>query len=127
MVAHVVTDAAGLHPDPGVAQRRGPDHRDRPRRRARRAFDYDEACQLVEARSGTVTRWRFDAAGRLVAESRDGDAVEHAYDAAGQLVTSRRADGSSTRHSYDPVGRRVRTEDSDGRRPRLRLVGRRAG
>ena len=62
-----------------------------------------------------MTRWRFDAAGRLVAESRDGDAVQHAYDAAGQLVTSRRADGRSTRHSYDPVGRRVRTEESDGR------------
>ncbi len=114
VVAHVVTDARG---STRTLVSRSDEGRitgiDRDGETTR--FDYDEACQLVGARSGTVARWRFDAAGRLVAESRDGDAVEHAYDAAGQLVTSRRADGSSTRHSYDPVGRRVRTEDSTGR------------
>ena len=87
------------------------------------SFDYDEACQLVEARSGTVTRWRFDAAGRLVAESRDGDAVEHAYDAAGQLVTSR----SRRRQQHPPLLRPGRTPGPHRgvRRPdpRLRLVG----
>ena len=80
------------------------------------SFDYDEACQLVEARSGTVTRWRFDAAGRLVAESRDGAAVEHAYDAAGQLV-----DEPTRRREQHPPLLRPRSDagsaprQSDGR------------
>ncbi len=78
-------------------------------------FGYDEACQLVEARSTTVASWRYDAAGRLVAETRDGSGVEHDYDAAGQLVLSRWTDGRTARHTYDPVGRRTRSEGSDGR------------
>lgn len=78
------------------------------------AYGYDQACQLIEARTGgSVTRWRYDAAGRLVAETVDGANRDFAYDAAGQLTTVSDPAGS-TRHAYDALGRRTRSEHSSG-------------
>jgi len=77
-------------------------------------FDYDAACQLIEARTnGSVDRWRYDDSGRLVAETVDGLTVDHTYDAAGQLLSSTDSE-RTTRYSYDGIGRRVREESTDG-------------
>ena len=82
-----------------------------------RSYSYDEACQLIEARTsgqeGEVVRWRYDPAGRLVAETRDGTTRELAYDAAGQLVSSE-LDGRVLTYSYDLQGRRTSVSDADG-------------
>ncbi len=82
----------------------------------RRAYGYDEACQLIEERadSGTVSTWRYDQAGRLVAESIGGVERVHSYDDAGQL-TSSVAGADQVAYAYDGSGRRVRAESSDGR------------
>jgi len=86
-------------------------------------YAYDGAHQLVEARirttSGTSTisstnRWRFDAAGRMVAESTDQAALLHVYDAAGQLLTSNDAEGREVRYTYDGAGRRTGERDNRG-------------
>ncbi len=86
------------------------------------AYEYDEAHQLVGLRTtgergDTVTRWRYDAAGRLVAETSEGATRELSYDAAGQLLSTVETDGTTTRssrYSYDGLGRRTRVERSDG-------------
>ena len=86
-------------------------------------YAYDGAHQLVEARirttSGTSTisstnRWRYDAAGRMVAESTDHAALLHVYDAAGQLLTSNDAEGREVRYTYDGAGRRTGERDNRG-------------
>ncbi|SDU81186.1 RHS repeat-associated core domain-containing protein [Microlunatus sagamiharensis] len=86
-------------------------------------YAYDGAHQLVEARirttSGTSTisstnRWRYDAAGRMVAESTDQAALLHVYDAAGQLLTSNDAGGREVRYTYDGAGRRTGERDNRG-------------
>ncbi len=97
------------------------------------SYAYDDAHQLVETRRGegadgagseVVTRWRYDAAGRLVAESGDGRTRELTYDAAGQLLatTERGADGAvrTTTFSYDGLGRRTGVESADGSTRELR-------
>ncbi len=77
-------------------------------------YDYDEARQLVEARTGeSVARWRYDASGRLVGESVDGATTTHAYDAAGQLVSTSGPAGNRA-YDYDAVGRRTRVSGDDG-------------
>ena len=79
------------------------------------AYSYDEACQLIEARTGgDVARWRYDAAGRLVAESHDGTTRELSYDAAGQLVSSRDHGGRALTYAYDGSGRRTTASAADG-------------
>jgi len=78
-------------------------------------YSYDEACQLIEARTGgSVTRWRYDASGRLIEESTDGSTVEHTYDPAGQLTTTTESAGRTRTHSYDGLGRRTGTTGNDG-------------
>ncbi|WP_180936505.1 RHS repeat-associated core domain-containing protein [Nocardioides ungokensis] len=79
------------------------------------SYAYDEACQLIEARSGgAAVRWRYDTAGRLVSESSDATTTEHTYDAAGQLVSSTGAGGQTLAYTYDPLGRRTRVDGDDG-------------
>lgn len=78
------------------------------------SYDYDQACQLIEARvGGSVARWRYDEGGRLVAEALDGSVTELAYDVAGQLLT-RRSEDVVTTYAYDGCGRRTGEERSDG-------------
>ncbi|HEY9293149.1 MAG TPA: DUF6531 domain-containing protein [Microlunatus sp.] len=82
-------------------------------------FDYDDACQLVATRlvdglGEHVSRWRYDLAGRLIAETQDGRPCQYVYDAAAQLISSTDV-GGTARHSYDGAGRRVRTSFADGR------------
>ncbi|WP_161606232.1 DUF6531 domain-containing protein [Microlunatus speluncae] len=80
------------------------------------AYGYDEACQLIEARldDGTVSSWRYDRAGRLVAESVAGSQRVHEYDTAGQLTATLAGD-DRTDYEYDQAGRRIRAESPDGR------------
>ncbi len=86
------------------------------------SYEYDGAHQLLATRTGPTapgstaseTRWRYDAAGRLVSESLDGATREYAHDAAGQLLSVTGPDGATTRHAYDGAGRRVRTDLPDG-------------
>lgn len=83
------------------------------------SYTYDHACQLIQARTSqptgnTVTGWRYDLGGRLVAETVDDVTVEHVYDLAGQLLTTRRAD-ARTSYTYDGLGRRTRADDGRGR------------
>ncbi|QBR92690.1 DUF6531 domain-containing protein [Nocardioides euryhalodurans] len=113
VVAHTVGDESGFtrtevhRDDQGriVGLTRGEDHT---------AFGYDQACQLVEARTGgSTTRWRYDLAGRLVAETAGDSTLEHHHDAAGQLVST--SDGTATaRYTYDGAGRRIREQSRDG-------------
>jgi RHS repeat-associated protein len=80
------------------------------------SYGYDEARQLMEARTGgSVTRWSYDAAGRLVSESTDGATTEHAYDAAGQLVATTEPGGRRRTFAYDLLGRRTCCTDDRGR------------
>lgn len=86
------------------------------------SYEYDGAHQLLATRTGSTapgsraseTRWRYDAAGRLVSESLDGSTREYVHDAAGQLLSVTGPDGTVTRHAYDGAGRRVRTDLPDG-------------
>ncbi|HET8970779.1 MAG TPA: hypothetical protein VFN19_06960, partial [Candidatus Nanopelagicales bacterium] len=87
-------------------------------------YGYDGACQLIQARTrraGTVslTRWRYDPAGRLVTESTldesaDEATVRHVYDQAGQLLTTIAADGHRLTYGYDRNGRRTSVSDHRG-------------
>lgn len=82
-------------------------------------FDYDQACQLIEASTAApdgsrVAKWRYDAAGRLVMETLDGMVRELSYDAAGQLVSSGEFDGRVVAYSYDGSGRRTSASATDG-------------
>ncbi|HEY9290710.1 MAG TPA: DUF6531 domain-containing protein, partial [Microlunatus sp.] len=87
-------------------------------------FDHDEACQLIEARLADahggmrVSRWRYDPAGRLVAETVDTAAGtryrEHHYDAAGQLTETDDSAVGRTEYAYDLAGRRIRASAADG-------------
>ena len=78
-------------------------------------FAYDSACQLERSLRGDAeaSQWRYDLAGRLVAESIEGTATEFAYDAAGQL-RSRASDTGTTTYAYDGLGRRTEVEECDG-------------
>lgn len=77
-------------------------------------YDYDAACQLIEARVGSDSvRWRYDASGRIVKESRPDGSREFAYDAGSQLLAVKGPEGTE-RHDYDELGRRVRTTFADG-------------
>ena len=134
VVAHTLTDADGAS---RTRIERDPDGRITALDRdgVTTTYAYDQACQLIEARLQTnpdgsdgpdgpggsgssVTTWRYDAAGRLVAESIDGVRIEHTYDAAGQLLTTTESGGGSTgrrlSYSYDELGRRTRVLDSRG-------------
>ena len=87
---------------------------------AHTAYSYDEACQLIEARTngqgGEVARWRYDPAGRLVRRrARDGTTRVLAYDAAGGLVSSE-LDGRVLTYSYDQQGRRTSVSDAESTR-----------
>ncbi|MGL3807884.1 DUF6531 domain-containing protein [Paeniglutamicibacter sp. R2-26] len=78
-------------------------------------FAYDSACQLERALRGDAeaSQWRFDLAGRLVAESIGGVATEFSYDAAGQLRSRTGAAGTTT-YAYDGLGRRTAVVEADG-------------
>jgi RHS repeat-associated protein len=83
-------------------------------------YSYDPACQLIEARirgagGQSVTRWNYDAGGRLVAESIDDATIEHVYDIAGQLLATVDADGRRLFYTYDSQGRRTLASDERGR------------
>ncbi|PYY46543.1 DUF6531 domain-containing protein [Curtobacterium sp. MCBD17_023] len=82
----------------------------------RRTYTHDAAAQLVGALddSGRGRTWRYDAAGRLVAETVGGAELRHEYDAAGQLVATTGADGARTEYVHDGLGRRVRRTAPDG-------------
>ncbi|MFL4479905.1 DUF6531 domain-containing protein [Paeniglutamicibacter sp. ORCA_105] len=78
-------------------------------------FFYDAAFQLERSMrgDGVVSQWRYDLAGRLVAESVDGLGAALAYDAAGQLRS--RTDEAGTRtYAYDGLGRRTEAVEPDG-------------
>ena len=82
-------------------------------------FDYDQACQLIEASTAgpegaRAAKWRYDAAGRLVMETLDGKVRELSYDAAGQLVSSGEFDDRVVVYSYDGSGRRTSASATDG-------------
>lgn len=79
------------------------------------AYAYDAACQLVRmsGADGTVTEWRYDAAGRLARETVDGQTRDYEYDAAGQLRV-RSTDDTATTYDYDGAGRRTAAHAQDG-------------
>ncbi|HET8970953.1 MAG TPA: EndoU domain-containing protein [Candidatus Nanopelagicales bacterium] len=87
-------------------------------------YGYDGACQLIEARtrragSESLSRWRYDPAGRLVTESTldesaDEATIRHVYDLAGQLLTTIGADGHRLSYGYDGNGRRTSVSDDRG-------------
>lgn len=71
-------------------------------------FDYDDACQLVGARSERgSSSWSYDDAGRLVSETGRHGQRSFRYDAAGQLLSVSDAAGQSTLYAYDAQGRRI--------------------
>ncbi|GIW72494.1 MAG: hypothetical protein KatS3mg102_2036 [Planctomycetota bacterium] len=74
---------------------------------------------LVEDASGRTSyfeRYRFDAAGRLVAWSDPDGEHRFEYDALGRLVLAQWADGTTERFRYDPAGNAL--EQPGGRRLR---------
>ena len=114
VVGHSITDADGV-----VRTEIGRDDDGRIRSVERddvtTTFDYDEARQLIESQvGGERVYWRYDAAGRVVAETRVDGTRDYCYDVGGQLLAVDGPEGT-TRHRYDEVGRRVRTEFADGR------------
>lgn len=127
VVAHSSTDGEGAtrtvlerDEDGRIVRIRRAERGPSTRAEATTEYSYDGARQLIEARSRdggreTTSRWRYDAAGRMVAETVDGAVSEHLYDLAGQLLSSVGAEGSRTSYRYDGLGRRVRAEDSGGR------------
>ena len=83
-------------------------------------------ASLAAASGGATTRWRYDAAGRLVTESLpDGRCVEHEYDAAGQLTASRAGDAPRRTPTTPPVA--VPAASSRTARSRSTRGARRAG
>ncbi|QWC84613.1 hypothetical protein KLP28_13715 [Nocardioidaceae bacterium] len=125
-LASVVTGATASDPGAMTWLERDSDGRVTAVRRTGDAvdsYDFDAAGQLVGVRQdGVRTRFRYDAAGRLVAETRD-EAGPHedphrtmchrTFDAAGQLVSTE-TDGEVTTHVYDAAGRRVADRRPDG-------------
>jgi RHS repeat-associated protein len=115
LVEHTVTT-----PDGGTTTRIDRDEDDRitaitgPDGRV--TYRHDAAAQLVSALDddGAGRTWRYDAAGRLVAETVDGAERRHEYDAAGQLVATTGPDGARTVYVHDGLGRRVRRTAPDG-------------
>ena len=82
-------------------------------------YTYDGANQLIGTRtangdSTTTSGWRYDAAGRLIAETLDDAMIRHAYDLAGQLLESVAADSGRTTYTYDRAGRRTETPTAPG-------------
>nr|WP_254456358.1 DUF6531 domain-containing protein [Paeniglutamicibacter quisquiliarum] len=78
-------------------------------------YAYDGACQLerMQEADGTVTTWRYDAAGRMVAETANGHTTASTYDAAGQLLATATGAGR-TEYTYDASGRRTAGTGPDG-------------
>lgn len=79
-------------------------------------YAYDQACQLVEARTtgGQVSSWTYDQLGRVTSATAAGDTTRFVYDAASQLVEKVSDEGRHTCFSYDATGRRVSQETDDG-------------
>jgi RHS repeat-associated protein len=76
------------------------------------------------AADGRVSRYAYDALGRMTAATADGYAVQFAYDAAGRLIQERQgelegAGLASTDHVLDALGRRTATQLPDGQRLRF--------
>ncbi|GAA3619405.1 DUF6531 domain-containing protein [Microlunatus ginsengisoli] len=123
VVAHILTDGDGASrtaierdADGRIVQIRrddaaGPEITD---------YGYDGACQLVQARTrrddgtGSLARWRYDPAGRLIAETVDEATRRHVYDLAGQLLATIDADGRRLTYDYDGAGRRTKVSDERG-------------
>ena len=78
-------------------------------------YAYDGACQLerMQEADGIITTWRYDAAGRLVAETANGHTTAFTYDAAGQLLATTTGAGT-TGFTYDASGRRTAGTGPEG-------------
>ncbi|MGV9242762.1 DUF6531 domain-containing protein [Streptomyces sp. NPDC003710] len=79
-------------------------------------FEYDTELQLLAvATNGFAWRYRYDAAGHLVAESDfNGRTLTYRLDGADQLLEITDSAGRSTRFSYDLLGQLTERRSHDG-------------
>ncbi|WP_273869237.1 RHS repeat-associated core domain-containing protein [Serratia odorifera] len=80
-------------------------------------YGYDRAGRLQEKRSGEalLTRYRYDAIGQLIQCENRWRQLEWRYDAAGRLLAERQ-DGFTVRHHYNDAGQRILRESDAGHR-----------